>query len=392
MVGMSVYLIIPARGGSKGIPAKNLRPVGGVPLVVRAVRAALASSADRVFVSTDDPAIAAAAGEAGAELINRPAALSGDDSTSESAILHALDVLAARGDPEPAITVMVQCTSPLTGAAEIDGTLAVLTADDADCAFTGARSHAFLWRLTPEGALAVNHDPSLRPRRQDQAPEYADTGAVYAMRTEGFRRSGHRFFGRIAVHPVPPEHALEIDSATDLLLAETLVRESESEERRQALPEKVAGLALDFDGVLTDNRVMTFQDGAEAVTCDRSDGLGIGMLLKAGVPMVVLSKEANPVVSARCRKLGLECIQGLDDKRSAFVRWMEEHELDPAGVVFVGNDVNDLECLRLAGCGVVVHDAYPEALAEADLVLRRPGGQGAVRELADLILADTKEV
>jgi N-acylneuraminate cytidylyltransferase len=149
----------------------------------------------------------------------------------------------------------------------------------------------------------------------------------------------------------------------------------------------VEGLALDFDGVLTDNTVVTYADGGETVVCDRSDGLGIEMLRRAGLPMIVLSKEAHGVVAARCQKLGLDLVQGLEDKVGALARWVTENDLDATRIVFVGNDVNDIECLEYAGCGVAVGDAYAAAKAHADLVLTRPGGHGAVRELADLLLA-----
>jgi len=391
MVGMSTYVVIPARGGSKGITTKNLRRVGGVPLVERTICAALSSSlVDRVFVTTDDPAIAEVAARAGAEVVDRPAAIAGDDATSESAVLHVLDTLREQGEPDPDLVLFMQCTSPLTTAAEIDGTIEVLEREGADCSFTGSRSHAFLWRRGPDGAEPVNHDVSERLRRQDQPVELADTGAVYAMRTAGLRRNGRRFFGRIAIHEVPREHELEIDEPVDLALAELLVRQAEAAVRAERLPERVAGLALDFDGVLTDNRVMTFPDGTEAVSSDRADGMGIEMLRGVGIPMVVLSKEQHPVVAARCRKLGLDHAHGIDDKSAAFRAWMDEHELDPATVVFVGNDVNDVECLELAGCGVAVADAHPAAAAAADIILSRPGGRGAVRELAELILSHRK--
>src|SRR5262249_5182316 len=142
---------------------------------------------------------------------------------------------------------------------------------------------------------------------------------------------------------------------------------------------------------LTDNRVLTTEDGLEAVVCDRSDGLGIELLRHAGIPVMVLSKEQNPVVTARCRKLGVECMQGADDKMGALTALMELHQLERSGIVFVGNAVNDVECLRFAGCGVAVADAWPAALEASDLVLSRPGGHGAVRELADLILARSEE-
>lgn len=385
MVGVSVYVIVPARGGSKGIPGKNLQPVGGVPLVARTVGAALAArTVDRVFVSTDSDGIAAVAREAGAEIVERPTDLSGDTASSESAVLHALDAIGALGVADPDVVVMMQCTSPFTTAADVEGTVTLVTSGAADCAFTAAPTHVFLWKQGADGALAVNHDAAVRPRRQDREQEFVETGAVYAMRTEGFRAARHRFFGRIALHEVAPERALEIDEPADLAVAGALVAATAA--GAGAIPSPIAGLALDFDGVLTDNRVVTFQDGSEAVIADRGDGMGVEMLRRAGVPMVVLSKERNPVVAARCAKLGLDCVQAIDDKVTAFKQWMAEQELDPARVIFVGNDVNDVECLQAAGCAVVPADAHPSARAVADVVLMRPGGRGAVRELADLVL------
>jgi N-acylneuraminate cytidylyltransferase len=337
-------------------------------------------------VSTDSESIAALARQAGAEVIDRPFGLSGDNASSESALLHALDVLQARGDEEPDVVVMVQCTAPFTTGADIDGVVGLVVDGDANSAFTAARTHQFLWRVGPGGAEAVNHDAGYRARRQDREPEYVETGAVYAMRTEGLRSARHRFFGTIGLFEVPAQRAFEVDDVGDLAIADARVWVLEQEETGRRLPERVAALALDFDGVVTDNRVVTLEDGTEAILSDRSDGLGIERLREAGIPMIVLSKETNPVVAARCRKLSLECVQSADDKASALLAWMRAKSLDAADVVFVGNDLNDVECLRLVGCGVAVSDAHPAAYAAADIVLSRPGGHGAVRELADLIV------
>jgi YrbI family 3-deoxy-D-manno-octulosonate 8-phosphate phosphatase len=386
---MLVYAVIPARGGSKGIPGKNLRPVGGLPLVARTVAAAAgATTVDRVFVSTDSDEIAEVAAAAGAEIVNRPAALSGDEASSESAVLHALDAIEGEGTDAPDVIVMMQCTSPFTAPDDVDGTVTLITSGSADSAFTAAPTHVFLWKQGADGAVAVNHDTASRPRRQDREPEFVETGAVYAMRTTGFRAARHRFFGRIGLHEVAPERAGEIDEPHDLLVAEGLA--AALAVGAAGLPSPVLGLALDFDGVLTDNRVVTLQDGSEAVIADRGDGMGIEMLRRAGLPMVVLSKERNPVVAARCDKLGLDCVQAIEDKVTAFRDWMTDQGLDPAHVVFVGNDANDVECLLAAGCGVVPVDAHASARAVADVVLTRPGGRGAVRELADLVLQQAK--
>jgi N-acylneuraminate cytidylyltransferase len=154
----------------------------------------------------------------------------------------------------------------------------------------------------------------------------------------------------------------------------------------QALPEPPLLLVLDFDGVLTDDRVYVNQDGIEMVACTRGDGMGITLLRRAGFPVVVISTEKNPVVAARCRKLAIECRQGCDDKAAELRRLLAERGVPAAGVIYVGNDVNDLGCLRLAGCGFAVADAHPLVKKAARAVLSRPGGQGAVRETAELIL------
>jgi N-acylneuraminate cytidylyltransferase len=103
--------------------------------------------------------------------------------------------------------------------------------------------------------------------------------------------------------------------------------------------------------------------------------------------MVIISTEANPVVAARGAKLKLDVLQGIEDKLPTFEKWAAGHGLTIDQVAFVGNDINDLECLHGAGLGVVVSDAYPVATDAADLVLTRDGGRGAVREIADLWLA-----
>jgi CMP-N-acetylneuraminic acid synthetase len=218
-----VYVVIPARGGSKGVPGKNVRTVGGIPLVVRAVTAGRrARMVDRVVVSTDDGGIASLARDAGADVIDRPLELASDVASSESVVLHALDALRAGGD-DPEVTVLVQCTSPFIEPGDIDGTIERLRDTNADCAFTATRTTAFVWRDDEAGLQAVNHDPRHRPRRQDRPREYVETGAVYAMRTDGFRRARNRFFGAVTVYEVPLERALEIDEPADLERAEQLV-------------------------------------------------------------------------------------------------------------------------------------------------------------------------
>lgn len=144
-------------------------------------------------------------------------------------------------------------------------------------------------------------------------------------------------------------------------------------------------IAFDFDGVFTDNGVYVFQDGSEAVRCTRCDGLGLEKLARLGVHAVIISTEANPVVSARARKLRLPCIQNCGDKLAALQAVIAEKGVTLEETAFVGNDINDLACLRAVGLPLVVADAHPDVVPFALYRTRLPGGHGAVREICDLL-------
>jgi YrbI family 3-deoxy-D-manno-octulosonate 8-phosphate phosphatase len=144
----------------------------------------------------------------------------------------------------------------------------------------------------------------------------------------------------------------------------------------------------DFDGVMTDNRVVVFEDGKEAVVCNRADGLGCDLLRAAGIEVVILSTETNPVVSARAAKLRVAVIQSCSDKGEAMRTLMAERDLDRNEVVYVGNDVNDLPAFGEAGFTVAPADAHPDVLHLASLSTTAKGGAGVLRELADLLVGD----
>ncbi|MCI0400610.1 MAG: HAD hydrolase family protein [Gammaproteobacteria bacterium] len=150
------------------------------------------------------------------------------------------------------------------------------------------------------------------------------------------------------------------------------------------LVQRVRLIAFDFDGVFTDNTVYVFEDGREAVRCHRSDGIGLSKLKRLGVDVVIVSTEANPVVMARSRKLGIECFQNANDKRGALAALLEKRGLSFQDVAFVGNDLNDLGCLQEVLLPIVVNNAHPDVLRYAKFRTEAPGGAGAVREVCDL--------
>ncbi|MFD0145718.1 MULTISPECIES: cytidylyltransferase domain-containing protein [unclassified Streptomyces] len=389
----TVLAVIPARGGSKGVPAKNLAPVAGVPLVSRAVRACLgAPLVTDVVVSTDDAAIASAARAAGAEAIHRPASIAGDTATSESAVLHAMDAFEATSGRRVDVILLVQCTSPFLTAGEVNGTVERIVEGGADTAFTAAPTHGFLWRESSgggtggedSGACGVNHDKAHRPRRQDREPEYLETGAVYAMAAEGFRTHRHRFFGQTALVVTDPARVLEIDDPHDLARARALAPLLDT----PITPgfDDIDAVVLDFDGTQTDDRVHLDSEGHEFVSAHRGDGLGIAALRRAGMPVLILSTEQNAVVAARARKLRIPVLHGIDRKDLALKQWCEEQGIDPQRVLYAGNDVNDLPCFHLVGWPVAVASAHDSVRAAARAVTLTPGGSGAVREIAAWLL------
>ncbi|MFI6104615.1 cytidylyltransferase domain-containing protein [Streptomyces sp. NPDC051310] len=387
----TVLAVIPARGGSKGVPAKNLAPVGGAPLVARAVRACRSARlVTDVVVSTDDPGTAAAARAAGAGAVPRPAALSGDTATSESAVLHAMDAFEALHGRRVDVVLLVQCTSPFLTAADVDGVAAEILDRGADTALTAAPSHAFLWRRSaagPDGsrdAVGVNHDKARRLRRQEREPEYLETGAAYGMDAGGFRTHRHRFFGRTALVVTDPARVLEVDDPHDLARARALA--PLLDEPATPTAADVDAVVLDFDGTQTDDRVLVDADGHEFVAVHRGDGLGIAALRRAGVRLLILSTERNAVVAARARKLAVPVLHGVDRKDLALKQWCDDHAIDPRRVLYAGNDVNDLPCFALVGWPVAVASAHDAVRAAARAVTGAPGGAGAIREIAGWLL------
>ncbi|WP_299814713.1 NTP transferase domain-containing protein [uncultured Roseibium sp.] len=213
--------IIPARGGSKGIPGKNVKPFLGEPLIAHAIRAALAAeTVSDVVVSSDDPGILDVAARYGATCVLRPAEIAGDEASSEAALLHAVG---ARRECEDAETIVfLQCTSPLTTPDEID--LVVRTGERlaADTAFSVVEVHAFLWEIAPDGTgIGVNHDASKpRQRRQDRPEQFRETGAIYALRKSGFIEAGQRFFGKSVPVVLPDATEIDLDTPRDWLALE----------------------------------------------------------------------------------------------------------------------------------------------------------------------------
>ena len=144
-------------------------------------------------------------------------------------------------------------------------------------------------------------------------------------------------------------------------------------------------IVYDFDGVMTDNTAYVFEDGKEAVRVSRADGLGVQIIKKMGFRQMILSTEANEVVAVRAKKLGIECHHGIEDKANQIMRICQENELSMEKIVYVGNDINDEKAMRLVGMPIAPADANKVIKKASRLVLESKGGQGVIRELAEIL-------
>jgi YrbI family 3-deoxy-D-manno-octulosonate 8-phosphate phosphatase len=402
-----VLAIIPARGGSKGIPRKNIREFAGYPLITYSIAAGLQSQyVTRTIVSTDDEEIAAVARQWGAETpFIRPAEFSQDNTTDLPVFKHALEWLKEHEGYTPEIVIQLRPTSPIRPRACLDDAIQILIdhpeADSVRGIVDSGQNPFKMWRVDDQGTmqplLKVDglKEPYNSPRQQ-LPKTYWQTGHIDAIRPRAILEKNSMSGDVILPLHIDARFTVDIDSPSDWIKYERLVREGGLDmvtpgPGKRPFPEEVEMLVMDFDGVLTDNRVWTDENSNETVACNRSDSLGLIYLRdRTKIQALVISKETNPVVSARCRKIQLECLQSVDDKPAVLEKVMKERKVDPAHVIYMGNDLNDLPCFPVAGFAVAPSDSLPEILRAADLVTTLAGGYGAVREICDMILARQK--
>jgi YrbI family 3-deoxy-D-manno-octulosonate 8-phosphate phosphatase len=399
-----VLAIIPARGGSKGIPRKNIRKFAGYPLLAYSIAAGLqAERVTRVIVSTDDEEIAAAARQWGAETpFMRPDVFAQDSSLDLPVFQHALSWLAEKESYHPDIVVQLRPTSPVRPRRLVDDAVSLLfdnpEADSVRGVVPSGQNPHKMWRINPQTKQMIPlldvegvTEPYNAPR-QALPLTYWQTGHIDAIRPNVILAQGSMSGQVILPLVVEGRYTVDIDNPPDWQRSEWLVRHGGLNmvipgNQRRSLPAIIKQLVLDFDGVLTDNRVWVDQNGKESVAAYRSDSDGIKRLAMAGIKTIVLSSEVNPVVAARSQKMGIPAIHGVKDKATVLQKYLQDEGVDGSQVVYLGNDINDIPCFPLVGCALVVADALPEALLAADIVLEKRGGYGVVRELCELILS-----
>ena len=363
----------------------------------------------RVIVSTDDEEIASVAREYSAEVpFLRPVELAQDTTLDLPVFEQALKWLEEIEEYKPEMVVQLRPTSPIRPRNCVDDAISILLQHPrADCVRgvvpAGQNPHK-MWRISkPDGPMTPLlevpgiAEPYNAPR-QILPPIYWQTGHIDAIRASSISRKRSLTGNKIYPLIIDPRYTVDIDNLSDWAKYEAMVYSGLLDmvspgKRHRPMPETIKMIITDFDGVITDGRVWTDENGKETVAASRSDSMRIRQLRECGIEAMILSSEVNNVVKARAEKMGIEAIHGLslNGKGEALKKFLAEKNLDPAQIIYVGNDFNDLPCFEIAGWAVAVADAYPEVIRAADYVLSKPGGYGAIRELCDLVLNKIKE-
>ena len=402
---VKVLTLIPARGGSKGIPRKNIKKLAGHPLIAYSISASLSAElVERTIVTTDDPEIAEIARGYGADLpFMRPEELAQDDTRDLPVFQHALTWLKEQEGYQPDLVVQLRPTSPFRPPGLIDKAVKLLLDNPQASSVRGVvpsnQNPYKMWNIKEDGRmlpiLNLDQPEPYNMPRQELPKTFWQTGHIDVIRADSIIKgsmSGDEVYSCL----IDPIFSLDLDNILDWQQAESRIRDLGT---KIILPGKMSTeslkdislLVLDFDGVITDDRVYVNQHGEESVAAHRGDGMGIALLKKTGVEVIILSTEKNPVVQARAEKLGIQAYQGIDDKKSCLDSILREKSIPGSQVVYLGNDLNDLPCFPLVGLAAAVADAHPELINEAQLVLHKKGGHGAVRELCDLIINEKNQ-
>lgn len=378
--------IIPLRKDSKGIPGKNNKKIAGRPLFSWVLTESIFSDLDAVYVFTNDTAIISYI-EREYHWTNKVFALlrneenANDTAPTESTMLE----FSAQIKHDYDVLCLLQATSPLTLAADINAVLDKIIIEKYDSALTVVKTHRFTWNSngTPQ-----NYDVYNRPRRQDFKGLLIENGAVYATKKELFLHSNNRVSGNIGLVEMPEETLMEIDSLSDWNIVENLLME-----RQKAMKtnQRIEYLVLDVDGVFTDGGVYYNQDGEMAKKFDMRDGMGLEILRENNVEVVVMTSENSVLVSQRMKKLQIEnTFLGVKDKFSFLKHFLTTKNSSFEAVVYVGDDVNDLTNLCSCGWSFAPKDATKAVLSHVDVVLNHASGQGAIREVCEFILKYNK--
>lgn len=376
---------IPVRGGSKSIPLKNIKVINGHPLVYWTVKAASESNnIDKVYVATDSDIIGKTVEKFNmpkVTVIERSKESATDTASTEFAMLefaqkYKFDNIA-----------LIQATSPLLRAEDIDGGFALFNSHDCDSVLSVVRQYRFIWGNDENGfAVPQNYDFCSRPRRQDFSGYIMENGAFYITSRDALLKTKCRMSGRIKAYEMPENTAFEIDEPNDWIIIEQLMKAGGSRAGKKERA-TVRMLLTDCDGCLTDGGMYYSENGDELKKFNTRDGMAFSLLRSRGIITGIITSENVDLNRRRAEKLQIdELHMGIKDKASTVKMLSGKYNIPLNEIAYIGDDINDISVLEMVGYACCPADAVEKVKAVADYIATAKGGQGVIREITETII------
>ena len=378
---MSVIAFIPARGGSKSIPKKNIKSFCGKPLIFWNLQELQKSVVKEIIVATDNEEIKDIVNSfnfSKVKLYNRNSKNSEDTSSTESVMLEYI----SQSNLSDADTFMlVQATSPFTQASDFNEALSLFK--DYDSVLSCCESKRFSWK----DGKALNYDIYNRPRRQDFKGTMIENGAFYISSVSAIKETKNRISGAIGVYQMPEYTYTEIDEHEDWIVAESLMKRFVLKNKLHDFS-KIKLFLSDVDGVLTDAGMYYTESGDEFKKFSTYDGMGFQLLQKTGVKVGIITSEDRDLNRRRAKKLGLDFdFHGAKDKLQIVKDLCEKENVSLDEIAYVGDDVNCFALLSNIGFAACPNNAVEKIKLIPNIIqLEKNGGEGVVREFIELIL------
>ena len=372
--------LIPLRGGSQGIPGKNIKSIAGKPLCRWTIEAACRSnSIGKVYVSTDSDQIKSTVLSFGlpVEVIDRPPQFATNAASTESVMLH----FAEQVDFKALVTI--QATSPLTTASDLDRAIEMMHESRYDSIVTGVVQKRFVWSLD---GRPLNYNPITRPLRQEWKGSLIENGAFYITKREILIELKCRLGNNVGVYEMDPTTTVEIDEPEDWTICESILRQRAFQGDYVDVLKGIRLVISDVDGTLTDGGMYYDARGEAIKKFHTRDAHGLAMLRELGVDVVIVTREDSRVTAARAQKIGVPVHLGVKDKGRFLSTLCQQYQITPAEVCMIGDDLNDLEIMQQSAFSACPSDAVAEVRQIASYVAKVAGGCGAVREICEILI------
>lgn len=373
---------IPARGGSKSIPLKNIKSFCDKPLVYWTAKAANdCPQIDAVYVATDSQKISDTVKSFDLEkvkVISRSEKTATDTASTESAMLEFAASFSFVN------IILIQATSPLLQTEDLSKGIEKYLLGQYDSLLSVVRQKRFIWLEKESSGVAQNYNPFNRPRRQEWEGYFVENGAFYITNREALISNASRLSGKIGLYEMSTETYFEIDEPTDWIILETL-KAKQCNHINDAKTIKI--FLADCDGTLTDGSMYYTAKGDFMKKFSTLDGLGFKLLHERGIITGIITGENSEIVQKRAEKLNIDEIHlGIQDKAQIVDVMCKKYNVNPNEVAYIGDDINDLETLKKVGVAMCPANAVTEIKRVVEYVTNKAGGSGAVREAAQYIL------